>query len=95
MFRDFLTFDKYLTPSIIRIFYLLQLALIGLATLSGALTALSVLFLHSFIGGLFLLAAVLLGAALGVMGARIVTEVVMVFFQNNEHLAAIRAHTQR
>jgi len=95
MFRDFLTFDKYLTPSIIRIFYMLQLVLIGLVALSGVLSALSLLFLHSFIGGIFALAAVLLGSAIAVMGARIVTEIVMVFFQNNEHLAAIRAHTQR
>jgi len=94
MIGDFLNFDRYLTPSIIRLFYLLQLALIALFTLAGVLGALAAM-IHSFFGGLIALAATLLGAAIGVMGARIVTEVVMVFFQNNEHLAAIRAQTQR
>jgi len=94
MIGDFLNFDRYLTPSIIRIFYLLQIALIALFTISGILFALAAMF-QSFFGGLVALCGTLLGGAIGVMGARIVTEVVMVFFQNNEHLAAIRAQTQR
>jgi len=94
MIGEFLNFDRYLTPSIIRIFYLLQIALIGLLTLIGILGALTTMF-HSFFFGFIALCSSLLGGAIGVMAARIVTEVVMVFFQNNEHLAAIRAQTQR
>jgi Domain of unknown function (DUF4282) len=93
MFQDFLNFDRYLTPSIIRIFYFLQIALICLFGLSGLFTALGTLF-YSFFGGILLLCGTLLGTAVGIVGARIVTEIIMVLFQNNEHLAAIRARAE-
>jgi hypothetical protein len=90
MLKDFLNFDRYMTPAIIRIFYYLQVALICLFGLSGLFTALGT-FLYSFFGGLLLLCGTLLGTAIGIIGARIVTEIVMVVFQNNEHLAVLRA----
>jgi hypothetical protein len=93
MLQDFLNFDRYLTPSIIRIFYFLQVALICLFGLSGLFTGLAALF-HSFFGGLLVICATLLATAAGIIGARIVTEIVMVLFQNNEHLAAIRARAE-
>jgi hypothetical protein len=91
--RDFLTFDNYLTPSIIRIFYVLQLVLIALFCLSSILAALAAM-VHSFLTGLFLLIATLIGSVIAVIAARIVTEIIMVLFQNNEHLAAIRARAE-
>jgi hypothetical protein len=90
MLTDFLKFDRYLTPAIIRIFYFLQIALICLFALSGIVSAIG-MFFYSFFGGLAMLCATFIGTALGVIAARIVTEIVMVLFQNNEHLAAIRA----
>jgi hypothetical protein len=90
MLKDFLNFDRYMTPTIIRIFYYLQIALICLFGLSGIFTALGTIF-YSFLGGILLLCGTLLGTAIGIIGARIVTEIVMVVFQNNEHLAVLRA----
>ncbi len=91
--QDFLTFDNYLTPSIIRIFYVLQLVLIALFCLSSILAALAAM-VHSFLTGFFLLIATLIGGAIAAIAARIATEIIMVLFQNNEHLAVIRARAE-
>ncbi len=93
MLQDFLNFDRYLTPSIIRIFYFLQIALICLFGLGGLFSAIGTLF-YSFFAGLLMLCATLIGTAAAIVGARIVTEIIMVLFQNNEHLAAIRARAE-
>ncbi len=93
MFTDFLNFDRYMTPTIIRIFYYLQITLIGLFGLSGLFTALGTLFV-SFFGGILLLCGTILGTAIGIIAARIMTELIMVLFQNNEHLAALRARAE-
>jgi hypothetical protein len=91
--QEFLDFNHYLTPSIIRIFYILQLALIALFTLSNLFTALAFMW-HSLFLGLVWLAATLIGAVVAVIASRIFTEIIMVLFQNNEHLAAIRARAE-
>jgi hypothetical protein len=88
--QEFLDFNHYLTPSIIRIFYILQLALIAVFTLSNVFMALA-LMIHSLFSGLVWLASTLIGAVFALIAARILCEVIMVLFQNNEHLAAIRA----
>ncbi len=44
MLQDFLNFDRYLTPSIIRIFYFLQVALVLLFGLVGVLSGLAAMF---------------------------------------------------
>lgn len=93
MLQDFFKFDQYLTPVIIRIFYFLQLALIGLFGLSNLLLALTMLF-HSPLIALITLIGTLVGVAFAALAARIVTEIIMVLFQNNEHLAALRARAE-
>lgn len=91
--RDFLNFEHYLTPSLFRIFYLLQLALIALFAISNIFAALAMM-LGSFLFGLIWLIGTLVGAVAAAIAARIFTEIIMVLFQNNEHLAAIRARTE-
>lgn len=91
--QDFLTFDRYLTPSIIRIFYLLQVALIGLFGLVNVLAAFAAM-AYSFLTGLAWLLSAVIGTAVGLLAARIITEIVMVVFQNNENLATIRARAE-
>jgi hypothetical protein len=90
MLRDFLKFDQYLTPTIIRIFYFLQVALVGLFGLAGLLSGIVMIF-SSPVAGLMSIIATAIGVAIGILAARILTEVIMVLFQNNEHLAAMRA----
>lgn len=91
--QDFLTFDRYLTPSIIRAFYLLQVALVALFGLINV-SAACVTMAYSFLPGLAWLLCTVVGMAVGVLAARIVTEIVMILFQNNEHLASIRARAE-
>ncbi len=91
--RDFLTFDRYLTPSIIRVFYLLQvvlIALFGLINIFAAFVAMA----YSLLTGIAWLLCALIGTAAGIITARIVTEIVMILFQNNEHLAALRGRVE-
>jgi hypothetical protein len=93
MLQEFLNFDRYLTPSLIRYFYLLQVALIVIFGLSGVFASFGFMS-YSFIGGLLWLFATLVGTAVGIIAARILTELILVLFQNNEHLAAIRARAE-
>ena len=86
----FLALDQYLTRSITHIFYMLQLVLIGLFCLSRIFASLSAM-MHSFLTGVFLPIGTLRSSAIALIAARIATEIIMVLFQNNEHLAVIRA----
>jgi Domain of unknown function (DUF4282) len=93
MLLDFLKFDQYLTPTIIRIFYFLQVALIvlfGLWSLFFAAMTLA----YSPLAAIFSIIGTLIGAATAIIAARILTEIVMVLFQNNEHLAAMRGRME-
>jgi Domain of unknown function (DUF4282) len=91
--RDFLNFEHYLTPSLFRIFYLLQLAVIAIFAISNIFAALAMM-LSSVVVGLIWLVGTLVGAVAAAIAARIFTEIIMVLFQNNEHLAAIRARAE-
>jgi uncharacterized membrane-anchored protein YhcB (DUF1043 family) len=44
--------------------------------------------------GLVSIVGTLIGVVIGIIAARILTEVIMVLFQNNEHLAAMRARLE-
>jgi hypothetical protein len=91
--RDFLTFDHFLTPSIIRAFYLLQVVLIvafGIINILAAFTAMA----YSLLPGIAWLICSVFGTAVGLLAARVITEIVMILFKNNEHLAALRARVE-
>ncbi len=88
-FGDLFNWDRFITPSIIRIFYWLAVGLICLAGLSGIFSALAMMAVNLFAGiaGLF---AALLFVLVGIMAARITTEFVLIVFRINENLDAIR-----
>lgn len=90
MLKDFVKFDHFLTPTIIRYFYLLLVTLIVISGV-GSLIFDLLMMTTSFLGGLFGIVGTLIAMATALIAARILTEVIMVLFQNNEHLAAIRA----
>jgi hypothetical protein len=91
--HDFLTFDRYLTPTIIRTFYLLQVALIALFGLVNILAAFAAM-AYSLLTGIAWLICAVIGTAVGLLAARIIAELILVLFQNNEHLAALRSHVE-
>jgi hypothetical protein len=88
-FGDLFNWDRFVTPSMIRIFYWLAVGLVGLAGLSGIFSALAMMVVN-FVAGVLMLLASLLGVLVGIMAARIVAEFVLIVFRINENLDAIR-----
>jgi hypothetical protein len=88
-FGDLFQWERFITPSIIKIFYWLAVVLTVLYGLSGVVSGLSTLTV-SPIAGLFMVIASLAGILIGVVFARIAAEFVLIVFRINEHLGAIR-----
>ena len=88
-FRDLFQWERFVTPSIIKLFYWLAVAIIVLFGLSGIVSAVQMMTVSAGVG-LFMLLGSLLGVMIGIMFARIVAEFVLIVFRINEHLGAIR-----
>ena len=88
-FSDLFQWERFITPSIIQIFYWLVVGVIGLSGLSGIAAAVAVM-TTSLVQGVIMLLASLLGMAAGILFARIAAEFVLMIFRINEHLGAIR-----
>ena len=86
---ELLQWDRFITPSIIRVFYWLCLAMTALAGLSLILTALGMMAIN-LVAGLLLLVASMIFILTGIIFVRILCELVMVIFRINGHLGAIR-----
>jgi hypothetical protein len=86
---ELLQWDRFITPSVIRVFYWLCLAMVGLAGLSLILTALGMMAINLIAGILLLIGAMVFTLA-GIIFVRILCELVMVIFRINEHLGAMR-----
>ena len=91
--RDLFQWERFITPSIIKIFYWLAAAVSVLAGLSGVFSGLRLMLLDP-ISGLFFILASLIGLFIGVIAARIVAEYVLIIFRINEHLGTIRNRGQ-
>ena len=88
-FADLFQWERFITPSIIKIFYWLAVAVAVLFGLSSVGTGLGMMILNPFIG-LVLVIASLLGVVIGVIFARIMAEFILIVFRISEHLGAIR-----
>ena len=88
-FNDLFQWERFITPSIIKIFYWLAVGVVVLYGLAGLATSLSLMF-SSPIAGLITLLASLVGVVVGVIFARIICEFILIVFRMNEHLGAIR-----
>jgi uncharacterized protein DUF4282 len=87
--RDLFQWERFITPSIIKIFYWLMVAvslLYGVANILGGLAA---MFINP-LTGLVTVIGSLIGILIGVIVARIIAEYVLIIFRINEHLGAIR-----
>ena len=93
-FRDLFQWERFITPSIIRIFYGLLLAMAVLAGLQGLLAGLKEMVVNPIVGALMMIGAVLI-AFFGIIFARIVAEFVLIVFRINEHLGALRSQAER
>jgi len=86
---DLFQWERFVTPSIIKIFYWLAVGMTVLFGLSGIASAFGMMMASPGVGVMVLLAS-LLGMLIGVIFARIVAEFVLIVFRINEHLSAIR-----
>jgi uncharacterized membrane protein len=92
--QDLFQWDRFITPTIIKIFYWLAIALAVLYGLSGVFTGLATMAINPFAGFVTVLAS-LAGVVAGVIFARVAAEFVLIVFRINEHLGAIRDQGDR
>jgi predicted membrane metal-binding protein len=88
-FQDLFQWDRFITPTIIKSFYWLVIALIILFGISGIFSALTLMAVSPF-GGFVLLLSALAGIVVGIIFSRISAELILIVFRINEHLGAIR-----
>ncbi|MFT4119339.1 DUF4282 domain-containing protein [Bradyrhizobium sp.] len=88
-FSDLFQWDRFITPTIIKTFYWLVIALICLFGLSGIFTGLSTMAISPF-GGFLVLLSSIASVVVGVIFSRIAAELILIVFRINEHLGAIR-----
>ena len=88
-FRDLFQWERFVTPSVIKLFFWLAVAIIVLFGLSGIVSAVQMMAVSAGVG-VFMLLGSLLGMTIGILSARIVAEFVLIVFRINEHLGAIR-----
>jgi uncharacterized membrane protein len=93
-FRDLFQWERFVTPSVIKLFFWLAVAIIVLFGLSGIVSAVQMMTVNAGVG-LFMLLGSLLGMTIGILSARIVSEFVLIVFRINEHLGAIRNRDER
>ena len=89
-FTDLFQWERFITPSIIKVFYWLAVVMIALFGISGLVFALGTMSV-SFLTGLMMMVASLFSIVIGVIFARIAAEFILIVFRINEHLGAIRA----
>jgi hypothetical protein len=86
---DLFQWERFVTPTVIKIFYWLAVVISVLLGLVGAVSSLTTMAYNPFVGMILLILS-LLGAGMGVIVARIIAEFVLIVFRINEHLGAIR-----
>jgi hypothetical protein len=86
---DLFQWERFVTPTVIKVFYWLAVVIFVLLGIAGAVSSLQTMAFNPFIG-LILLITSLLGAFAGIILSRIASEFVLIVFRINEHLGAIR-----
>jgi hypothetical protein len=92
-FRDLFQWDRFITPTIIKTFYWLVIALISLFGISGIFSGLAAMAISPF-GGFIVLLSSIGSVVVGIVFSRIAAEFVLIVFRINEHLGAIRDQGQ-
>jgi Domain of unknown function (DUF4282) len=91
---DLFQWERFVTPTVIKVFYWLAVVISLLLGMAGAVSSLVTMAYNPFIGMIYLIASVL-GACMGVIVSRIMAEFVLIVFRINEHLGAIRNQGQQ
>jgi uncharacterized protein DUF4282 len=88
-FRDLFQWDRFITPSIIKTFYWLVIALTTLFGISGIFSGLAAMAISPF-GGFIQVLSSIGGVIVAIVFSRIAAEFILIVFRINEHLGAIR-----
>ena len=91
---DLFQWERFVTPTVIKVFYWLAVIVCVLMGVAGAVSSLRDMAFNPFVGLVFLVTS-LLCAFMGVIVARIIAETVLIVFRINEHLGAIRNQGQQ
>jgi len=91
--RDLFQWERFITPSIIKVFYWLAVGLSVLFGLYNLFAGLLMIAVNPFAGVLIMMASVI-GVLIGILTARIIAEFILITFRINEHLGAIRNRGQ-
>jgi len=91
--RDLFQWERFITPSIIKVFYWLAVIITVVFGLSGIFSGLALL-VQAPLPGLLLMVSSVFGTLLAVIFVRIIAEFVLITFRINEHLGAIRNRGQ-
>src|SRR5580693_4345242 len=86
---DLFQWERFVTPTVIKVFYWLAVVISLLLGIAGVVTSLETMAFNPFVGMIFLIAS-LLGAFMCIIISRIIAESVLIVFRINEHLGAIR-----
>jgi hypothetical protein len=86
---DLFQWERFVTPTVIKVFYWLAVVISILLGFAGAVSSLTTMAYNPFVGVIFLIASVL-GVCMGIVMSRIAAEFVLIVFRINEHLGAIR-----
>lgn len=92
--RDLVQWERFITPTIIKTFYWLVIALVVLFGISGIISGLATMAISPFSGVIMVISS-LAGIVVGAIFARIGAELVLIVFRINEHLGAIREQGRR
>src|SRR5262245_31952296 len=85
--RDLFQWERFITPSIIKVFYWLAVGFSVLFGLYNLFVGLYMLTVNPF-SGLVIIVGSLIGALMGILVARIASEFVLSTFRINEHLGS-------
>ncbi len=87
--NDLFQWERFITPSITKIFYWLAVAVTVLFGFSGVVSGFNLMLVSPFTGFVMILAS-LAAILVGVIFARIVAEFVLIVFRMCDHLEAMR-----
>jgi predicted membrane channel-forming protein YqfA (hemolysin III family) len=92
-YQELFQWDRFITPSIIKIFYWLAVGISVLFALSSMISGLALMSLNP-LGGLFWILGSLVSLVIGIIFSRVIAEFFLIMFRINEHLGAIRQKTE-
>jgi hypothetical protein len=88
-FSDLFQWERFVTPSIIKLFFWLVVGVTIVVGLSGVVSALGTMVVNPGLGSMMLVLS-LMGIGIGIIFARVIAEFILIVFRINEHLGAIR-----